>query len=141
MKAALHASLAIVLAAASSLSLSRSVAAGSPRLCSVNPVEVPRRPVRFEGTVVGVVSPERVKVITEKVEKETGARISPDYANLPRIVAKVVTDRRTFETIAAVVDGSIPQPGEHVGLLSRYSDPRSQCDFIPVTASAPAAIS
>lgn len=141
MKAVLHVSLAVVLAVASGTGLTRSAAVQSPELCSVNPVGVPRHPVRFEGTVIGVISPERVKIITEKIERETGARISPDFADLPRIVARVVTDQRTFETIAAVVDGHIPQPGDHVDLLSRYRDSRSRCHFIPVTISAPAAIS
>lgn len=100
MKAALHASLAIVLAAASCPGLSRSAAAQNVQRCSVNPVKVPARPVRLDGTVVGVISPERVKVITKRVEKETGARISPDYADLPRIVAKVVTGQRTFAELA-----------------------------------------
>ena len=141
MKAALHASLAVVLAAASSLELSQSVVAQSSGLCSINPVEVPRRPARLTGIVVRVIPPERVKVTTEKVEKETGARISPDYTDLPRIVAKVVTSRRTFETLAAVVDGHIPHPGDHVDILTRYRDPRSRCNFIPWTVSSPAAVS
>ena len=36
-------------------------------------------------------------------------------------------------TIAAVVDGHIPQPGEIVELASRYRDPRAACNFIPWT--------
>ena len=141
MRAALHISLAILLAAASCPGSSRSAAAKNPAQCSIDAVEVPRRPARLDGIVVGVISPERVKVITERVEKETGARISPDYADLPRIVARVVTSQRTFETIAAVVDGHLPRPGDRVEIVSRHRDPRSRCDFIPVTVGTPAATS
>ena len=119
----------------------RPAAAQNGEVCAIDLAKVPFKPVKFDGIVIQAVPPDRVKVITARVEKETGAHINPKYAELPRISVRFVSRHRSFETIAAVVDGRIPKPGDHVDLLSRYRDPDARCSFIPVTVSAPALLS
>ena len=116
------------------------MAAQGSETCSIDPAKVPPHPTLLDGTVIGEISIAQVKAVTRGVEKETGTRINPDYANLPRIVAKIVTSRGTYETMAAVTDGRIPHPGDHVDLVSRHRDPRSRREFIPWTIAPPVAV-
>ena len=111
-------------------------AAQSGQGCSIDPVQVSRSPINLDGSVVGLISREQAKIATEQVEKQTGVQISPDYADLPRVVVRVVRKQTISDTLAAVVDGHIPHLGDHVEFLSRYQDPRSRCSFIPWTVGS-----
>ena len=44
--------------------------------------------VKLGGVVVQIISLDRAKLSTARVEKRSGARIRPDYADLPRIVKR-----------------------------------------------------
>lgn len=127
---------AVVLVAAACLPASRAAMAKNDRACSFDPAQVPRIPVKAGGVVVRSVPPERARVSTAWVERKTGIGISPDYADLPRVVVRIVDGKASSETLAAVVDGHVPRPGDHVELLSRYRDPRAPCSFIPWTVGA-----
>ena len=83
--------------------------------------------------VYGVASLEEVRRKTAAAEKLSGAKISPAYKNLPRIVAVVVRNGLPSNTIAAIVDGNVPRIGDVVELELRHPDPHSPCHFIPVT--------
>jgi hypothetical protein len=101
--------------------------------CAALGLAAPAKPLHFHAKVQGMAPPEEVRRQTAIAERRTGGVISPDYANFPRIIAIYVEDGVAHSTIAAVVDGHIPQPGDAVELASRYLDPRSSCNFIPWT--------
>lgn len=101
--------------------------------CAALGLAAPAQPLHFHAKVQGMAPPEEVRRQTAIAERRTGGAVSPDYANFPRVIAIYVVDGVAHSTIAAVVDGHIPQPGDSVELASRYRDPRSSCNFIPWT--------
>lgn len=109
--------------------------------CSVDPAQVPRYPIKTDGTVIGSMTSAQARASTEWMEHKVGIKVSPDYIDLPRVVVRVVRGQVTSETLAAVVDGHVPKPGDHVEILSRYRDPRSHCNFIPWTIGSTPALS
>ena len=129
----------IAFAMATSLGWYGIAGAQGNQACSVDPAQVPRYPVKTDGVVIRLTTPGQAKASTEWMERKVGIRISPDYIALPRVVVRVVRNRAASETLAAIVDGHTPKPGDHVEILSRYRDPRTRCNFIPWTVgSAPA---
>jgi hypothetical protein len=101
--------------------------------CAIKESEAPAQPLHFRAKVQGMAAPEEVRRQTHIAELRTGGAVSPDYLGYPRILAVFIAGGVAHSTIAAVVDGHIPQPGENVELASRYRDPRSACNFIPWT--------
>ena len=129
------------LALSACLGWSRAATAQGDQSCSIDPAQVPGHPIKTDGIVVGSTSPEQARVSTAWMERQVGIKISPDYADLPRVVVRVTRGKTVSETLAAVVDGHPPHPGDHVEILSRYRDPRSRCNFIPWTVGATPALS
>jgi len=115
------------------ISSSDSAFAQQTEHCAALGLAAPTQPLHFHAKVQGMAPPEEVRRQTEIAERRTGGAISPDYVRFPRIIATYVVDGVVHSTIAAVVDGHIPQPGDSVELASRYRDPRSSCNFIPWT--------
>lgn len=111
------------------------------RACYVDPAQVPQLPVKANGVIVRLATSEQARTATELIEHKVGIKISPDYVTLPRVVVRVVRNKVVSETMAAVVDGHTPKPGENVEILSRYRDPRSHCNFIPWTVGSIPALS
>ena len=101
--------------------------------CAIKESEAPAQPQHFRAKVQGMATPEEVRRQTHIAELKTGGAVSPDYVGYPRILAFFIVGGVAHSTIAAVVDGHIPQPGEIVELESRHRDPRSACNFIPWT--------
>lgn len=101
--------------------------------CHMNALDPPMRPSYVMAKVQGPAPPEEVRRQTAIAEKRTGGAVSPDFADLPRIIAIYVVNGASHSTIAAVVDGVIPKAGETVKLASRFRDPRRPCNFIPWT--------
>ena len=115
--------------------------AQEPAACPAVGLAAPERPVHYSAKVQGIATREEVRRETAIAERRTGGAISPDYVNLPRILAIYMIGGVAHSTIAAVVDGLIPQSGDAVQLASRYRDPRSPCNFIPWTVVPASTIS
>ena len=115
------------------LGASGSAFAQQSAACHMNGLDPPMRPTYVMAKVQGPASPEEVRRQTQIAEKRTGGAVSPDFADFPRIIAIYVVNGASHSTIAAVVDGVIPQVGEIVKLASRFRDPRRPCNFIPWT--------
>jgi len=103
--------------------------------CVLNARDPPAQPAHYAAKVQGPASPDEVKRQTKIAEIHTGGTVSPDYVAYPRVIAFFIVNGVSHSTIAAVVDGDIPKPGEIVDLASRYRDPRDPCRFIPWTVS------
>jgi hypothetical protein len=101
--------------------------------CRIDRYYLPDAPIHVSARVYGLASRQEVRRRTAVAKAVSGATISPDYKNLPRIFAGYVWRGLPSNTIAAIVDGNIPQVGDIVELEMRHRDPRSPCRFIPVT--------
>jgi hypothetical protein len=101
--------------------------------CVVYERAAPAKPAYVSATVKGIAAPEEVQRETHIAELKTGGSVSPDYVALPRILAVFMVNGVPHGTIAAVVDGHIPQAGETVELATRHRDPKLPCSFIPWT--------
>jgi hypothetical protein len=101
--------------------------------CPEGGVRAPLAAVHLKGKVIGPAPAAEVERQTRIAEARTGGHVSPDFAALPRVLVAYVEGGARHETIAAVLEGPIPAPGEIVDLASRYRDPRDPCAFIPWT--------
>jgi hypothetical protein len=119
---------------ATAILIAMAAAAPAQAFCALDQAPFAGRSQVYQGVVRGPASPEEVRQQTAIAIAKTGAILSPAYANLPRIFAfyEDPTGGR-HGTIAAVVDGRMPQPGERVRLASRRRDPSQPCAFIPWT--------
>jgi hypothetical protein len=100
--------------------------------CKIDQIYLPK-PFYVIAKVYRVASPEEVRRKTAAAEKLSGAKISPAYKSLPRIIGVYDRDGLPQNTIAAIVDGNVPRIGDVVELELRHPDPHSPCHFIPVT--------
>jgi len=101
--------------------------------CQLDPRSAPDAPFYVEATVIGPASEADVISQTRIAVMRTRAPESPAYVKLPRIDASYQIGGVTHMTIAAVLDGPLPKPGEHVTLASRHRDPTEPCAFVPWT--------
>ncbi|MGO9744178.1 MAG: hypothetical protein ACLPN5_22165 [Roseiarcus sp.] len=106
-------------------------------LCQLDPRAAPDRIFYVEATVIGPAPDADVMSQTRIAILRTRAPESPAYAKLPRIDAAYQIGGVTHMTIAAVLDGPLPKPGERVRLASRHRDPTQPCAFVPWTVVKP----
>ncbi len=107
--------------------------------CALDAAGAPAAAVSFRGVARGPATKEEIATQTAVAVKRAGAPMSPKYADLPRAYVYYEAGGARHGTIAAVVDGVMPKPGEKVALLSRRRDPDVPCAFIPwtITRGAP----
>ena len=101
--------------------------------CALDPRSAPDRPLLLPGVVRGPATEAEVLSGTRIAIERTHAPVSPKYVNLPRVVVFYELGGVQHATIAAVLDGILPQPGDPVTIASRYRDPDAACAFIPWT--------
>ena len=101
--------------------------------CRLDPRGAPEAVVTFEGVARGPATSQEIAAQTAVAVARAHAPISAKYANLPRAYVYFVTGGSRHGTIASVLDGVMPQPGEIVTLVSRHRDPEAPCAFIPWT--------
>ena len=106
-------------------------AAGAP--CTLNATDAPQTSTLFAGVARGPATATEIVTQTAVALSRAQAQVSPTYANLPRAFVYFMYGGRRHGTIAAVIDGVMPQPGEAVVVASRRRDPDQPCAFIPWT--------
>src|SRR5262245_15875942 len=115
---------------------SGSQAVGSPIKGDLQPscmAQIPGAPDRLTGRVTGFVPSEQVLAVTKGVEAQIGAKISPTYLPLKRVVVDISGPSSKFSTFAAVPESMTVKTGDVVEVNSRYRDPNLPCHFIPWT--------
>ena len=114
------------------------LAAANP-VCRLDPSAAPEIADTYPGIVRGPATAQEVLAQTAIAVTRVRAPLSAKYEDLPRVFVIYVANGARHGTIAAVIDGDIPQPGEAVVVASRHRDPDSPCAFIPwtVTKGAP----
>ncbi len=100
-------------------------------VCQLDPRAAPDRPLYVQATVIGPATDADVMSQTRIAILRTRAPESRAYAKLPRIDAAYQIGGVTHVTIAAVLDGPLPKPGEHVTLATRHRDLTQPCAFVP----------
>ena len=121
--------------------LAAAYATGAAASCPIDRTSAPDRPLIARATVVGFADPLEVERITRSVESRTRAPENPAYLRLPRIWASYVVNGARSSTIAAIVDGAVPERGALVTLAFRHRDPGLPCAFIPVIVLPAAPVS
>ena len=96
-------------------------------------LQIPGAPQRVTGRVTRFVSGEEALTLTNAVEAQLGAKISPAYLSLKRVRVEASGENRNWWTIAAVPEDMPVKVGDLVELNSRYRDPELPCQFIPWT--------
>jgi hypothetical protein len=107
--------------------------AGAAETCALDAHSAPAKSTLFSGVARGPATAGEVVSQTAIALARSHAPVSPKYANLPRAFVYFVYGGRRHGTIAAVVDGVMPKPGEAVVVASRRRDPDQPCAFIPWT--------
>ena len=113
------------------------LAAASPALadpvCLLDRAAAPDVADTYAGIVRGPATAQEILTQTAIAINRTHAVLSPKYETLPRVFVIYQAGGVRHGTIAAVIDGDIPRPGEQVVVASRRRDPDAACAFIPWT--------
>ena len=104
-------------------------------VCRLDPHAAPDAALLFKGVVRGLATPQEIVAQTAIAMARVHAPESARYQKLPRVFAYYLYGGLRHGTIAAVVDGPIPEPGQSVVLASRRRDPEAACAFIPWTVT------
>ena len=107
--------------------------AAAAATCALNPQSAPAASILFAGVARGPATAEEIATQTAIARARSHAPLSPRYANLPRAFVYYMYAGRRHGTIASVIDGIMPKPGEAVVVASRRRDPDLPCAFIPWT--------
>ena len=101
--------------------------------CALDSRGAPSAALTYPGVVRGPASPQEVATQTAIAVARAHAPLSPKYAALPRVFVIYEAAGMRHGTIASVIDGKAPAPGEAVIVASRRRDPDAPCAFIPWT--------
>jgi hypothetical protein len=107
--------------------------AAAAETCALDLNSAPLSSLLYSGVARGPATPEEIASQTAIARSRVHAQVSPKYANLPRAFVYYAEGGRLHGTIAAVLDGVMPQRGEAVIVASRRRDPDLPCAFIPWT--------
>jgi hypothetical protein len=109
--------------------------------CALNAWGAPKTAHTYPGVARGPATKQEIDSQTAIAVSRAHAPLSPKYADMPRAYVYFQMGGKRQGTIAAVVDGAMPKPGEAVTLLERHRDPDAPCAFVPwtITKGKPAA--
>jgi len=107
--------------------------AAAAETCALDINGAPKTSILFAGVARGPATAREIVSQTAIALARSHAPLSPKYAKLPRAFVYFMAGGRRHGTIAAVLDGVMPKPGEAVVLASRRRDPDEPCAFIPWT--------
>jgi hypothetical protein len=107
--------------------------AAAAETCALDANSAPQSPLVFSGVARGPATAQEIASQTGVANARVRAPMSPKYAGLPRAFVYFTMGGVRHGTIAAVVDGVMPKPGEAVVVASRRRDPDLPCAFIPWT--------
>jgi hypothetical protein len=115
------------------LALFLALVAPAEAACDLVPAAAPAVGLTLPGVARGPATAQEVAEQTAFAVAHVHAPVSPRYIDLPRAFAYFEIGGVRHGTIAAVLDGEMPAPGEAVTLVSRRRDPDLPCAFIPWT--------
>jgi hypothetical protein len=101
--------------------------------CALNAWGAPKHALTYPGVARGPATKSEIDSQTAIAVSRARAPLSPKYADMPRAFVYFQMGGKRRGTIAAVVDGVMPKPGEAVTLVERHRDPDVPCAFVPWT--------